>query len=236
MTDHAPPSRAPKAPPRAAGIAGVIFSVLLMISIALIRLALPTEPDSWVTDPTRRNAVSLALNLVPFAGIAFLWFMGVLRNRVGALEDQFFATVFFGSGLLFIAMLFAGAATAGGLLQAITANSGRLPDTEAFATGRATSYMLLNAFGVKMAGVFIISTCTIGLRTTVIPRWLALVGYACALALLLIITDWPWIALVFPLWILVVSAYILVEEFRQGHGEAVGDPIGPPSQREAPTA
>ena len=55
----------------------------------------------WLTDSTGRNAVRLALNLVPFAGIACLWFMGLLRNRVGTLEDQFFATVFLGSGLLF---------------------------------------------------------------------------------------------------------------------------------------
>jgi hypothetical protein len=55
----------------------------------------------------------LALYLVPFAGIAFLWFIGVLRDRLGELEDRFFATVFFGSGLLFLAMLFASAAVAG---------------------------------------------------------------------------------------------------------------------------
>ena len=56
----------------------------------------------WLTDSSGRNAVRLALNLVLFAGIAFLWFMGLLRNRVGTLEDQFFATVFLGSGLLFL--------------------------------------------------------------------------------------------------------------------------------------
>jgi hypothetical protein len=216
----------------------VVFSVLVIVGLVLVRLAVPadpTEPGSWVTDPPRRNAVSLALNLVPFAGIAFLWFMGMLRNRVGAMEDQLFATVFLGSGLLFVAMLFATAATAGGLLQTITVNSGRLPDQSTFAASRAMSYVLLNVFGIKMAGVFLFSTCTIGLRTTVLPRWVALLGYVCAVVLLLIITDWEWIALLFPLWILLVSTYILVEEFRQGHGGAVGDPAGTPSQREAPT-
>ena len=51
--------------------------------------------------------MTLALNIIPFAGIAFLWFMGVLRDRFGQQEDRFFATVFLGSGLLFLAMLFA---------------------------------------------------------------------------------------------------------------------------------
>src|SRR5437868_10604 len=83
--------------------------VLLGTSLIIIRLAAPAyqiDPGAWLNDPTRRAAVRFAIQLVPFAGIAFLWFIGVLRNRVGALEDQFFATVFLGSGMLFVASLF----------------------------------------------------------------------------------------------------------------------------------
>jgi hypothetical protein len=57
----------------------------------------PLETGAWLK--TSSNKVGLALNLVPFAGIAFLWFIGVLRDRLGELEDRFFATVFLGSGL-----------------------------------------------------------------------------------------------------------------------------------------
>src|SRR5271157_4739108 len=100
----AKPSRQqPLAPPRGAAIAGVIFSVLVITGLGLARLAVPTDlthPGTWLTEPDRRAAVRLALGVVPFAGIAFLWFMGVLRDRLGELEDKFFATVFLGSGLL----------------------------------------------------------------------------------------------------------------------------------------
>ena len=58
---------------------------------------------------TSSNTVALGLNPVPFAGIAFLWFIGVLRDRLGEFEDRFFSTVFLGSGFLFLAMLFASA-------------------------------------------------------------------------------------------------------------------------------
>ena len=61
----------------------------------------PSVPGIWLTEPDHRNAVRFALDLVPFAGIAFLWFIGVLRSRLGKLEDQFFATVMLTSGLLF---------------------------------------------------------------------------------------------------------------------------------------
>jgi len=99
--------------PRAAAAAGILFSLLLGLAIILINVSAPHNPataGNWLTDPARRAAIAVALNLVPFAGIAFLWFIGVVRDRIGQLEDRFFGSVFFGSGLLFVAMLFAAAA------------------------------------------------------------------------------------------------------------------------------
>ena len=205
------------APPRGAAVAGVIFSVLMGTTLIIARLAAPayqTNPTAWLNDPTGRTAVRFAIHLVPFAGIAFLWFIGVLRNRVGVLEDQFFATVFFGSGMLFVASLFASAAFFGVLVEALA--SGRLQalNSETFYLARQLGGSFLNVFAIKMAGVFIVSTSTIVLRTSILPRWLAYWGYACALVLLLAITNWPWIALLFPLWMLTLSTCILLSEFR----------------------
>ena len=143
--------------------------------------------------------------------------MGVLRNRVGALEDRFFATVFLGSGLLFVAMLFVAAAVAQGLLNAFGAEGSHPAQSEAYAVSRATAYSLSNTFAVKMAAVFIIVTSTIGLRTARFPRWMAFTGYALALVMLLTITTFSWIALVFPSWVLLLSAYILVADSRHGN-------------------
>ncbi len=74
----------------------------------------------------------------------------------------------------------------------------------------------MHTFGVKMAAIFIFVTSTIGLRVAVLPRWLVCVGYGLGLVLLLTITDFAWIALVFPIWVLLVSTYILVADFHQG--------------------
>jgi hypothetical protein len=109
--------------PRAAAVAGIVFSVLLITALVLLRLSVPAQPGAagaWLTDPGRRTAVVIALNLIPFAGIAFLWFIGVIRDRIGEREDRFFATVFLGSGLLFVSMLFVAAAVSGGLIAAAT--------------------------------------------------------------------------------------------------------------------
>ena len=139
--------------------------------------------------------------------------MAVLRNRIGLLEDRFFATVFLGSGLLFVAMLFAAVSVARGLLDTFAAG---LPDqSETYRLGRGMAYTLMNTFGTRMAAVFMFVTSTIGLRTAVLARWVSFVGFALGLVLLLVITEFAWIALVFPLWVLMVSTYILSAEFRQ---------------------
>ena len=211
--------RQPPSPPRSVAISGVIFSALYIASLALVRIGVPADPaesGAWLADPTVRNGVCVALNLAPFTGIAFLWFMAVLRNRIGLLEDRFFATVFVGSGLLFVAMLFAAVAVAQGLLQAFAAADRPPADNETYAVARAMAYAMMNIFGMKMAAVFLLVTSTIGLRTAVLSRWVSFVGFAFGLVLLLVITDFAWVALLFPLWVLLVSAYILISDFQQG--------------------
>jgi hypothetical protein len=201
--------------PRAAAIAGILFAVLFASSVVLIRLSIPANPAEggvWLKD--RAGTVSLALTLVPFAGIAFLWFIGVVRDRLGALEDQFFSTVFFGSGLLFLAMTFASAALAGGTLAAHAIESSRLIDSGVYTFARAVMYHITNVYAIKMAGVFMISLATIWVRTAVMPRWLAFLTFVLALLLLVNISSTLWVTLIFPGWVCLVSLYILVLNLR----------------------
>jgi len=74
---------------------------------------------------------------------------------------------------------------------------------------------------MRMAAVFTISTATIGLRTGFLPRWLVFAGYAIALILLLVIDVTPWVELLFPLWILLVSLDTLVTSLRRRATERV---------------
>jgi len=203
--------------PRSAAIAGIIFSLLLMASLILIRLSVPADPGEsgqLMTSTVLSSRVLLALNMVPFSGIAFLWFIGVIRDLIGEQEDKFFSTVFLGSGFLFVAMLFASAAVAGGLLASFSAMSSEQVNPAVFNFGRAVTYFTLNVFAMKMAGVFIISTCTIGLRTETIPKWLIILGYIFAAVLLLSFIYVEILALLFPLWVLILSAQILIINYR----------------------
>jgi hypothetical protein len=209
-------------PPRGAAIAGVIFSLLTIVGMGLVRYAVPADPSlprTWLTVPDHRHAVRFALDLVPFAGISFLWFIGVLRNRVGELEDQFYATLFLASGLLFVATLFVASAVMGALTESVAIGN---IDSATYYFGRRVTDALLNLFAMKMAGVFMFSSCTIGLRTAIFSRWVAFLGYACALVLLVVIANWRWITLVFPIWMLLVTAQILLAEFGSRHAGGAG--------------
>lgn len=203
--------------PRAAAVAGILFSLLLTTALVLIRISVPSDPSeagAWLTEESRRRAVAIALNLVPFAGLAFLWFIGVVRDRIGELEDRLFATVFLGSGVLFVGMLFVAAAVAGGLLADPAIEAGSTPPQGSWAFGRNVTFALLNIYAMRMAAVFIMSTTTIGLRTGVVPRWLGVAGYLVAIILLVGIGAEGWTSLLLPVWIFVLSVHILVARFR----------------------
>jgi hypothetical protein len=206
--------------PKAAAVAGIIFSVLLVVVLVIIRAVVPADPThaaTWLDDPTKRRLVGFALNLVPFAGIAFLWFIGAVRDHIGEAEDRFFATVFLGSGLLFIAMLFAGTATASGLAGDVDAQ------TPAWEMSRHTTYAAVTVYAMRMAAVFTISTTSITDRLGVIPRWLTIYGYASALVLMLSVGFFAWVELLFPLWVFVLSVQILRTRLRNAGADGTND-------------
>ena len=139
---------------------------------------------------------------------------GCAARQDGSHEDRFLATVFLGSGLLFLAITFASFAVTGGLMMAYEAMPGKLMDSGTYTFARGLAYELVNVYALRMAGVFMISTCTIAIRIGMFPRWMAFLGYGLALFLLLSIGRFGWAPLVFPLWALVVSAYVLFANFR----------------------
>ena len=207
--------------PRAAAIAGILFAVLFSASMLLMRLVLPEDlsgPNAadWLKDNT--SLISLALTLVPFAGIAFLWFMGVVRSHLGELEDQLFSSVMFGSGLLFLGMIFVAAALAGGIITSYAIAADQLANNGMVVFGRAIMYTITNVYAIRMAGVFMISLGTIWTQTRIMPRPLALLTYGLALLLLVTINFSMLMIFIFPAWVFVISVFILRASLRGGEG------------------
>jgi hypothetical protein len=148
--------------------------------------------------------------LMPFAGIAFLWFIGVIRDGFGRYEDKFFSSVFIGSGLLFLAMMFASFAVGAGLVASKAAMVDAGVHAEVAAFGQMVLLSLSKTYGLRMAAVFMVSLATIWLKTGLMPRWLVAVTYLVALALLVASDVSMWLTVTFPTWVLVVSVLLLV--------------------------
>lgn len=200
--------------PKAAAFAGLVFAVLQIASYWLMQSSLPAEALNEEELVQFALDLRLGLNLFPFAGIAFLWFLGVLRDRLGRLEDQFFSTLFFGSGVLYLAMTFISAAIAGGLLTVFAVDPDLLFNSAILIFGRAMIYKFNNVYAIRMAGMFMIVLGTIWVRTGLMPRLLAIMTYLTALSLIIGVSFYPWSTLFFPIWVFVISAYILVLNYR----------------------
>jgi hypothetical protein len=191
--------------PWAASIAGILFSVLFTAALVLVRSQADSGGDNTAV-------VIGGLYLAPFAGIMFLWFVAVIRDQIGEREDRFFATVFFGSGLLFVGLLFTTAAVVSTPATLVEFLGGAQPSVEGQAILRALGYTLLFALATRAAAVFMVATATIGVRSGVFPRWFALVGYLLGLVLLIAVSFVDWFILVLPVWVAVVSVFILRRE------------------------
>jgi hypothetical protein len=198
--------------PRAAAVAGIVFAVLLITSEVLVWVYVPSVASAQAGEIVRRSKeLTVAMNLRPFSGIAFLWFIGVVRHRLGSLEDRFFATVFLGSGLLYVAMMFVSGAMAEAVLTLVATRSDALLSSGSFDLAREEVFRITSIYATKMAGVFMMSTSTIFTQTRVVPRWIAILGYGLALVLLLSAVHIRLLAVVFPLWVMIISVWILVK-------------------------
>jgi hypothetical protein len=205
------------ATPLAGAVAGILFAVLFTVSVAIIVTSvrgLPTDTGSWLD--TEAGRFKFAVGLMPFAGLFFLWFIAVARERLGRHEDQFFATVFLGSGLLFLAMIFAAAASAGAIAATYTQDPAAFTSSTTYAYARQMVAQIFNVYALRMAAVFLISQATLWLRTGVMPKYLAYPTYVVALVLLFVTTQAVWVVLVFPAWVFLISVYILVTHLRSG--------------------
>jgi len=211
--------------PRAAAVAGVIFALLFGAVLILIGTKMPERAagsSEWLN--SHGSGIATARTLMPFAGISFLWFIGVVRDGLGRYEDKFFSSVFICSGVLFLAMMFVSTAVAAGLVASNAGVTDPSARAETIQFGKAVMLAASQTYSVRMAAVFMMSLATIWLRTGLMPRWLVGLSYLAAVALL-VATDFSmWITMAFPVWVLMVSGLLLAraglfEQLRTGGDE-----------------
>ena len=207
--------------PRSAAVAGILYSLLMITGMSLTAnmvSAIPADIDrEWLE--TWSGTSSLVVTIVPFAGLAFLWFTGVIRDRLGEREDRFFATIFLGSGIIYVVMLFIWGGTAAAMSGTYALTIDRVIDNDVFIFGFAFMNEIIGNYALRMAGVYMMSIGTIWTRTGLMPRWLSIVTFIVALGFLLFAGTVRETRFIFPGWVFVVSVYILIVNYRQSHEE-----------------
>jgi hypothetical protein len=202
--------------PRSAALAGILFSLLMATSMILLRTGAIVDPaevgPEWLE--ARSAAAAVILVLIPFAGIAFLWFTGVMRDLLGDREDKFFATVFLGSGIILVVMMYVWAAAYGAIFGTYQAAAGALSDFDVFVYATMFTNQLIGNYFLRMAGVYMLSTASLWTRTRAVPRWLSIITFIVAVSFLLFAGTLRWARYIFPAWVLLVSVYILILNYR----------------------
>ena len=209
-----------------AAVAGIAFAVLYAIAYVLLdRTPLGSASDQELIDyygDDRNLTLSIAgLVVIPFAGIAFLWFMVALRAAVGATGipvSRALGRVQQAGGIVFLALLFVGGAALVATPISIRFANGETDPIVARTLPTLGTAVLL-FFAMRMAAIFVFTTSSIGRATGLIPSWFAWVGYGVGVALLLAWTLATWFALLFPAWVAVLCVLVLWRA-RTTHSEA----------------
>jgi hypothetical protein len=198
----------------AAAIAGLLHSVLSLFATFML-LTAPDPGDGnrviaeWYSDDGNQRRLVLAVNLIAVSSIMFVWFVAVIRRRVGDRENRFFGTVFLGSALLLsgawlaAAVLFAAPAVAAQAFEVV-------PDAESVALFQGGGIAMASIVAARLEAVFIISTTTVGRLSGAFPRWIVVAGYVVGLTLLLMPVPNLFLTWVFPVWVATISATLLI--------------------------
>ena len=204
----------------AAAIAGIVCAIGWSLALRGL-LAAPgigasnEEVFIYYSDRSNGTAALIWLQVLVVASIAFLWFVGVVRGRIGDREPRLFGTVFFGSSVLLAALLFVGTALLAAPAMLLTVGD-TIPSPDAVALTRSSAAIVLSVFAPRIATLLMFSTASLGRATGALPQWLIWVTYVVGVFEFVNVSiDTPTVYTV-PLWIAVVSVVLLVRRPPQG--------------------
>ena len=200
----------------AAALAGIVCAIGWSVSLRDL-LAAPAidAPDAQVVHYYGASGAGfhalVLLQVMVLGTIGFLWFIGVVRNRLGARAPELVATVFFGGGILIAGLMFAGTAALAAPAVLVEAG-GKVPGVGDVSISRAMAVAILTVFAPRIATLLMFAVATLGRKTGALPKWLVIVTYVVGTTEFLNVTiSQPTIYLV-PAWIALVSLSLLIRK------------------------
>ena len=196
---------------------GVVFGVLALVSFWLLsRIPRGTASDeeilSFYASDSKRLPIVAGLYVMPFAGLAFIWFVVLLRMWIRADADRrniLQSNIQLVSGILYIAIFFVSAA-AMSVFAATAEFTDTTVDPELARQFPNFAYTLLLVFGMRMAAMFVFTSTLLGHKGGLMPRWFVVLGLVFGVFLLLSVSLYPWLAIAFPIWVLMLCGLIFL--------------------------
>jgi hypothetical protein len=197
---------------------GAVHAILFVVAFVLLAgVPGPEASDeeilAYYSSPSASVPSMVGLYIMPFAAIAFMWFIVALRMWEAfsvRRENLLFSNLQLVSGILYVAMLSVGAAAQGVLAASAVYASGPIDPVVARQFPLYGSTVII-VFAIRMAAIFVFTTSNIGRSAGVLPRWFAYIGFAVGVFMLLSATLNPVLVLVFPTWLLALSAILLIK-------------------------
>jgi hypothetical protein len=215
-------------------LVGMAHAILFLLSFVLLDDAPGADASTaeilaFYQDDSRRRVLLVGLYVMPFAGIAFMWFSVALRMWIEASirrTNYLLSNIQLASSIIYVALFFCAAGSLSVVAASVEFTDGQVE------AGVARGFpdlgrTLLFVFAFRMASMFVLTTSTIGRTTKILPRWFCFAGYVVGLFLLLSASFTAWFAIVFPVWLLALSA-ILLARARQIPSEM--QIVGPPAR------
>jgi hypothetical protein len=217
---HSEAASSPPLSPRLPALMGTLFVLLFLLSIWLVS----TAPEATVgknyllkfyQSGQNRLLVIFGLYLVPFAGMAFLWFMASLHSwliQSAGREDRLLSSMQQGSAFIFVALLFCSSAAGASIAISLQYLGTSVPRPETASQLPGLAYTLFFVYALRAAAMFTLVTSRFAQSMNVFPRWLSIVGLLVGIVLMLSVTFSHLLVLIFPLWILLVCSFLFSRE------------------------
>ena len=202
-------------------IVGATHAVLFMVAFLILASGPGVDASNeaivryYSNDSSLRWQLFAGLYLMPFAGIAFIWYIVALRAWAQGYvrrQNALLSNVQLVSGIIYTTLFFAGAAAI-----SVTASTAQFedqidPDLARLFPQYGTNLVLV--FAMRMAAMFVLTTTNIMRASKVMPRWFAWLGYAVAIFLLLSASFSSLLIFVLPIWILAFCGIVFLRARR----------------------
>jgi hypothetical protein len=215
---------------------GIAHALLFILAYLLLQgtpgaKASDAELVQFYTVGDRRRLIIVGLYLMPFAAIAFLWFIVALRMWIAYSAIRvsvLLSNVQLVAGIIYIALFLTAAAALSAMSASIEFAESGVDASEARQFLQFSNTMVL-VLAMRMAAIFVFTTSNIGRTSGVLPRWFIYAGFAVGLFLLLSASFSPLLVMAFPVWLLTLGA-ILLGRARRIPRDAVLPPRGVPAE------